>query len=492
MIKRVLLINPPWYRLFGSGVTLKIPLGLCYISAVLNKNGFEAWVYDAEFYLKGTLTLSISGMTENIDDYLKVLEDLNHPLWGEIEEKIKKFKPDVVGISVKTPSFKSGLNIARICKRLNQSIKVVMGGPHVSCLPRETVASRYVDFAVISEGEYTFLELLRLLNTGQEVKDCKGIAYKDNNGNVFINPRRELIQNLDELPDPDREHLLDGEKYPKDSYGEIFTGRGCPYDCIFCASKCIWGRTVRNRTPERVVDEIEFIHKQYGTGYFYIEDDTFMLNKGVMNGICDLLMKRKLPIRWECETRVNLLTEGLLKKIKEAGCVMINIGVESGNDETLSKIKKGITVKQIEEAFKIIHKVKMPVSAFIMVGFPWETENDMVHTVDFTQRLRPDRLILSVVTPYPNTEIFEICNEGYNLHLGESFQWEEFFHQSNRLVLPEMTREGFYNLVKALEKRAKSYTIKMRMKSLDFWKTRIVMYLKRPKKILDDILSLKK
>ncbi|MFH2138245.1 MAG: radical SAM protein [Candidatus Omnitrophota bacterium] len=491
-IQRILLIQPPWYRLFGSGVTVKIPLGLCYMSAVLNKNGLDASVYDAEFASGESTNLSIFGMTKNIDSYLDKNKDLNMPVWKNVEKKIREYNPDAVGISVKTPTLRSGLNIAKICKKINPQMSVIMGGVHASCLPKQTVSFSEVDFVVIGEGEYTLVDLIKRLNSGADINDCPGIAYKNKNGEVVINSPRKLIANLDELPVPDRDNLLDKNEYPKDSYGEIFTGRGCPYSCIFCASKSIWGQKTRHRTSEKVVEEIELVHRKYGTGYFCIEDDTFMMDKKKMNEFCDLLIKKKLPIKWDCETRVNLVTEEALKKIKDAGCVLLNVGVESGSDETLKKIKKGITVNQIEKAFKLIRRAKIPVSAFIMIGFPWEKKEDMIRTVDFAQSLSPQRLVLSVVTPYPGIELFDICNAQYNMQLDENCKWEEFFHQSNKVVLPDMDKKEFHDLVEVLEKRVMNYTTQMRFKSAEFWKARFSMYLKRPKKIIDDITSLVK
>jgi len=490
--QRILLIQPPWYRLFGSGVTLKLPLGLCYISALLNKHGFKASVYDAEFDSKVTANLSTSGMTSNIDDYLEKNRNLNHQIWKDIEGKIKSYNPDVVGISVKTPALRSAMNIAQICRNINPDIKIVMGGFHATCLPEETISSKNVDFVVIGEGEYAFLRLLESLNSGEDLKKCKGLVYKDVAGRVLINPPGELIPDLDELPNPDRDNVLDAEKYPKESYGEIFTGRGCPYRCIFCASMRVWGRKTRHRSAKRVVDEIEYVHKKYGTKYFCIEDDTFMMDRNRMNEFCDLLMERKLPIKWECETRVNLVTRDSLEKIKRAGCVLLNVGVESGNDETLKKIKKDITISQIQSAFKLIHSLKIPVSAYIMIGFPWETKEEMVQTVSFAESLLPQRLVMSVVTPYPGIELFDICNNEFNMRLDNNCSWEEFFHQSNRVVLPNMKPEEFNDLVVMLEKRVMNYTIKMSFRSLDFWKARIGAYLIRPRKIIDDIYSVVK
>jgi radical SAM superfamily enzyme YgiQ (UPF0313 family) len=336
---KVLLINPPFQRFFGGGKSPKLPLGLCYIASYLTYNGYETFVYDAEFNPIGSSSVLIKEVTENIENYFKALDDMNNEIWKEIKNKIKSYSPDVVGISVKTATFKAGLNIAKLCKEIDKNIVVIMGGPHICCNPEDIGRYDFVDYGVIGEGEITTLELLKNIENRKTPSNIKGVVYK-NNGKTVITPRRELIKELDSIPIPEHEHIIDLDKIPREYHGEIITGRGCPYSCTFCASSLVWEKKVRFRKPEKVVEEIEYILNKFGTNYFYIEDDTFTIKKDFAIKICDLLIEKNLPIKWSCETRANLVDEELIKKLKEAGCDDISIGVESGSDETLEKIKK--------------------------------------------------------------------------------------------------------------------------------------------------------
>ncbi|MEM3393778.1 MAG: radical SAM protein, partial [Candidatus Methanomethylicia archaeon] len=459
----------------------------CYISSYLNSRGFETYIYDAEFNPKGEASITIKEVSENIELYLNQLNNLENSLWQEIIRDIKSFSFDIVGISVKTATFKAGLNIAKICKEINPNSIIIFGGPHIACLPEDSIKYDYIDYGVIGEGEITMSELLKSLEKGEEPNNVKGIIYKKN-GKIIKTSPREPIKHLDELPIPDHENIINGKKYPPETHGEIITGRGCPYLCIFCASNKIWGRNVRFRSPEKVVDEIEYIKNKFGTNYFYIEDDTFTLKKSFAIEICNEIVKRKLDIKFSCETRANLLDKELVKKLKMAGCDDISIGVESGSDETLEKIKKGINKNEIKNAFSIIKDVGgIKTSAFVMVGFPWEKRENMINTIEFAKSLKPDRLIFSIVTPYPGTELFDYCERNHSNRLPKTEAWEEFFHQSGKINLTELSKDDFEKTIRYLEEMILKYMARKRIKDKKFLISRLKTYIKNPKKFISDL-----
>lgn len=440
-IKKVLLVSPPWYRIFGEVGSPQTPLGLCYLAGVLEKHGYEVSVYNADFK-SGTGLLSEVNMIARHEDYMAVLRDIRHPLWKEIGGVIFQHSPDLVGISVTTPKYGSALNVSQLAKRLNPDIPVVWGGVHPTILPEEVAKNQDVDIVVRGEGEYTLLEVIQNI---EQLDNVRGITFKKD-GKIIHNQNRPLIENLDELPFPARHLLLEKERYYPDVFGNIFASRGCPYSCTFCASHKIWTKKVRYRSPQNVIAEIKEIQKTFKTHYFRFEDDSFTINKKLVADFCDLLMKENLKIRWECETRADMVTPDLIEKMKSAGCEIVTIGVESGDDETLKRIKKGITIQQIIEAKRILKKSGMKFSAFFMIGFPWETRKEINKTLSVARELDPYVAVFSVATPYPGTELYESCrSEGIIPHY---IDWSTFFHQSpNMFLTKNLTREEVSRII---------------------------------------------
>ena len=194
--KRVLLINPPFYRLMDSHFN-GLSLGLSYIAAVLFKNGYEVKIYNADYENSETYA-GLRKIFEEYDNYKKILSDLNHPLWLEVKENIERFSPDIVGISIVTGTYKSAENVGKIVKELNKKIDVVVGGTHPTVLPEETIKNKYFDYVVRGEGEYTFLDLL----DGKRVENIQGLTYINKRGKVVNNPDRAFIDDLNSLPFP--------------------------------------------------------------------------------------------------------------------------------------------------------------------------------------------------------------------------------------------------------------------------------------------------
>lgn len=312
---KVLLLYPPLYKLFGGGFA-GFPRGLCYVAGVLERYNFDVTVYNADFDPKsGNVSTSAfhHKMTNSYNDYLRILNDDDHPFWKDVEMKILQQSPSLVGISVLTSAYGSALRIADIVKKMDENIPIVFGGVHPTTLPKETVKNENVDIVVRKEGEYTFLDLAKSFSGEGKLSDIPGITYKED-GKIVHNPDRPLIQNLDELPYPARHLLLEKEKYSPDAFGSIYATRGCPYHCIFCASHRIWDRKVRSRTPENIIDEIKYVQKTFKTRNFTFDDDSFTYDKKFVDDLCDLLIEEKLDIEWVCQTRANLLTNDIAKK----------------------------------------------------------------------------------------------------------------------------------------------------------------------------------
>lgn len=236
-----------------------------------------------------------------------------------------------------------------------------------------------------------------------------------------------------------------------DDFSRLFASRGCPYNCIFCASNAIWSKRVRYRTPENVIDEIERINDTYNPSYFHFEDDSFSLKSSYVKQICELLLAGKVRINWGCETRVDLVTDDLLNIMKKAGCSKILLGAESGNELTLNRIKKNITLDQIRNAVLLCKKQRMETAIFFIIGFPWEGEDEIQQTVDFMKELDPQFAVYSIATPYPGTELYEIYKqEGL---IPQKINWSTFFHQSPEMLLTsKLSKDRLQYIIESTER----------------------------------------
>ncbi|MDO8636289.1 MAG: radical SAM protein, partial [Dehalococcoidia bacterium] len=444
---KILLVNPPWLRLFGQMLD-SCPVGLSYLAAGLEKEGFNVSIYNADYNYKklGLIFGNLKKMTGAYQKYLHTLQDLDDPLWQEVKKVISAQAPDMVGITCVTGSYGSAINVARLVKAINPDIPVVMGGIHPTIATESVLGNEVVDIVVRGEGDYTLTQLAAAMQTQGSLANITGISYKVQ-GKIVRNPDRPQIANLDDLPFPAKHLLLEKETYPSRAFGRLSTSRGCPYHCIYCEAHALWTRTVRFRSPENVVQEIEQTKKTFGTRHFYFHDDTFTLNERRVTTIFDLLIAKDLGISWGCETRADRVNPDLARKMKRAGCEYCNIGVESGDAATLIRIKKGVTIEQVRTACQTLKDAGIAFNAFFMIGFPWETAAEVKKTVALMQELNPERAFLSVVTPYPGSELYEICKaEGL---IPDNFDWSTFFHQSPSMYLTrQLTREESAELIR--------------------------------------------
>ncbi len=425
---KILLIDPPFYRFIGY-YNRYFPLGLAYLAAVLRKEGHEVLIYDADFNANPS-KIDFTALEESYPLYLKSLHD-SHPIWKEVSETICSFNPEIVGISVWTTFAASAFKIASIVKKINKDLLVIMGGPHVSMKHDEVIKiCPDVDFLVRGEGEETFLELVEKLQGRDGVKieglrNIKGITYRRND-TLIHNPDREFIQNLDVIPFPAKDLLLNSGAYNSEDMGLLMTSRGCPYNCSYCATS-IWKRKIRYRSTDNVIAEIKSAIDTYGTHQFAIKDDSFTVNRKRVLELCDKLIKETLDINWDCNARVDIIDEELLMKMKAAGCNGIKVGIETGSERVLKLINKRTTLSQAREAAALFRRVGIHWTGYFMMGLPSETKEEIYQTLKFMKELKPDFASLSVYEPFPGTDLFEIgIDKG--------------------LVQSDRTLEDFYNI----------------------------------------------
>ena len=407
---KILLIDPPFYRFIGY-YNRYFPLGLAYLAAILRKEGHEVLIYDADCNVNPS-KMDFARLEDSYPLYLDSVKDDNHPIWQEMRERLRDFNPDMVGISVWTTFAASAFKLASICKQYDKSLPVVMGGPHISIKYEEVLKiCPDVDFLVRGEGEETLLELAKAIDKRWKEKnahfnDIKGISYI-RNGETAHNPPREFVKDLDSVLSPARDLLLNKDSYNSEDMGLLMTSRGCPYNCSYCATS-IWERKTRYRSIDNVIEEIKLIMDKYGTRQFTFKDDSFTVNKKRVLGLCDRLIKENIKINWDCNTRVNLIDEEILKKMKQAGCNSIKVGIETGSEKILRLMNKKITFDQCRKAAKLFRKVGIHWTGYFMMGLPSETKEDIYLTLKFMMELKPDYASFSVYEPFPGTELFEI------------------------------------------------------------------------------------
>jgi radical SAM superfamily enzyme YgiQ (UPF0313 family) len=391
---KILLINPSQHvELFPD---VYLPLGIMYVASSLRNAGHHVKIIDLQF-----------------DSITNLINEL------------KLFSPDVVGITCTTPTFPLAEQIAKTIKEINKNIYVVLGGIHATSNPVETLKSEFIDFVVIGEGEETTVDLLDALQYNKNLKNVKGIGFKEN-GKIIINPPRPPIENLDELPLPAYD-LVDMEQYKKYRNAiMIFTSRGCPFNCIFCASHLIFGKKVRRRSIENVIEELKLLKNKYGITHIAFYDDTFTLDKKYVIELCKRMIEEKLDFKWWCNTRVNTVDEELLRRMKKAGCVEISYGFESGTQRVLDFMKKGITIEQSRKAAEITRKVGIDMHGFFIINFPTERKEEMIKTIKFARELPLKWFRVSLATPYPGTELFEICIKNNLLSEEQLQDWSRY------------------------------------------------------------------
>lgn len=409
---KITLIVPP------EGYTTRMgthTLGLTYIAGVLEAGGHSVEIIDS------------------------IIEKLS---WNGFENKIKKSNADVFGITCDTNSRFKVFKAARKIKEL-LDVPVILGGPHVTFTDVDTLSCiNDVDIVVRGEGEYTMLELVNALEKGENLRDVKGISYREN-GQIVKNPAREPVKDLDSLPFPAR-HLLPLKKYNEKlevierikCAGVIFS-RGCPNRCTFCSESAFWGKPFRLASPKRAVDEIEFLINEYGYNAFDFWDSTFNLLPKWSMQICDEILKRKLDIKWYCRIRADRANRELLEKMKASGCIALGVGVESGSPRILKSIKKSITIDQVKDLAKLAMELDFHTKFFFMYNLPRETLNDIKMTFNLMRELESYgnkiQAPIAHTQIYPGTEI-EIIAKNMGI-LPLNFSWSEpYYNLKNKLI----------------------------------------------------------
>jgi anaerobic magnesium-protoporphyrin IX monomethyl ester cyclase len=402
MLMKVLTLNPPFLPKFSrtsrspavtKGGTIYYPIWLAYTTGVLEDNGFQVQLIDAP--ARGY--------------------DLDYVI-----KKTRKFKPSLIVIDTSTPSVYNDIKVAEALKDATNAF-IILVGTHVSALPEQSLKiSKKIDAVARHEYDYTILELAKFLEAGKRLNTVKGLTYRVGS-KIISNPDRPFIKDLDTLPFVSKvykRHLNIEDYFYAANLHPVVTiigGRGCIYRCAFCVwPQVMSGHQYRMRSPENIVEELEYIKKEMPqVREVFFEDDTGTVNKEHMLKLCRLIKERGLDITWSTNARADIPLD-VLKEMKSAGCRLLCVGYESGSQEVLNKVHKGTTLGKIKQFAKDAKKAGIMVHGCFILGLPYDTRKTIEETIEFAKELDPDTAQFYPVMVYPGTEAYEWSKrEGY-------------------------------------------------------------------------------
>jgi len=425
---KVLVVNPPWPG-EGYGARsdvrwphkrmdkyLEYPIYLAYIAAVLEEAGLEVAFVDA------------------------VMEEMSI---ADFSEAVAKIHPDLVVMECSTPSIYHDLESAKAAKESLVGTSVALIGSHPTFFHEEILRENpAIDAVIRGEAEITTRELALALADGGDLSHVLGLAYRRGD-ELFINPARPLIEDLDSLPFPAR-HIVPQEGYRAAIYsGEhptaMVSSRGCPYHCVYCLwPDTLYGHKFRARSAVNVVDEMEHVVRDYGVDEVYFDDDCLTIDKKRVMEMCRLLLDRHVAVNWIVQARVDSVDREVLGAMKEAGCHYVLFGVESGSPKMLEIMKKRITLERARQAFKECRELGIKTQAFFLFGVPGETEETIEETIKFAREIDADSTQFAIAIPHPGTLLYQTCMDNGWLVFDN---WEDFAAENSLIETEELSRE---------------------------------------------------
>lgn len=363
------------------------PLDFAYAAAVLEKNGYEFELIDAP-----ALNLNVHRLLERVS----------------IDE------PTLTIINTSAISLTTDLKVASLIKERSPDSLICVTGSLPSVIPEVALSKKAIDIVIRGEIEFTIVELLKALDGGQ-LQDVHAIAYKKD-GVIVKNPNEPFNLNLDDLPFPAYHHLPVDRYYysllPKRPFVTMLTSRGCPFGCMYCPYPIGFGNVWRKRSPVNVLNEIQYLVDKFGVKSILFNDQVFTYDMKRAEEICRGIVDRGIDVKWRCETRVDRLSEKLMRKMREAGCVGLHLGIESGDPKILSRVaKRGLNIDMIKKIFAMARDIGIETSAFFIIGLPGETKRSIWKSYKLAREINPDIVQFTMITPYPGTKLYNMAKE---------------------------------------------------------------------------------
>jgi magnesium-protoporphyrin IX monomethyl ester (oxidative) cyclase len=443
-MRRILLIQPPYNcAAHKTDLTPNPPLGLAYVAAVLDQCGFEVEILDA--FVEGWDHESAASPG---------IVRVGLP-FDAIRRIVAEKAPDAVGIAAMFTSQRKNVSaVAAVVKEIDPAVYVIVGGAHATAAPEMVLSDPNVDVAVLGEGEDVIVPLLQALENGEGLSSVYGVAYRSPDGSLITKERQNAIVDVNAIPFPAR-RLLPMEKYfslPSRHGGmkvrtrpaNIVASRGCPYRCNFCTAFKVFGRKARRRSVENILAELDELVNKYQVNELYFEDDQFLANLNHAERLLDAMVERRYDLSWDTPNGISpwLLNDRLLGKMKASGCYHVNMAVESGSQWVLDNlIRKPVRVKHIPELVRRIQHHGMTAGIFLVIGnigkAGVETKEQIEESFRLLEKARPDTQHISILTPYPGSQVLEVALEkGY---LVPEFDWDNLVIEKGNLQTPEWT-----------------------------------------------------
>lgn len=383
---KLLLVDPPFHA-FLDYDRWWFSLACAQLAACARARGIEAWVYDADRYgVKDPLTRSRAEMLRRQPRYRAGVDDESHPAWASLRGAIESLRPDAIGLTSWTCKHRSLLRALRVCREAAPSARLVVGGYHASALPEPLLREPLVDGLLAGPAEQLLPDWI--------LGGCTGRFH-----------RAAGLPDVARLPPPDRGALLFPERYTADDMGMIMTSRGCPYDCAFCSNRSQTGSRHGLRAAASVRAEIADLVDRYGIRRLTVADADFLCRPRHALEMAEVFHSFGLP--WNCEGRLDAVTDALLDRLLELGLATFSCGVETGTDEGLRRLRKGITTDQARKAARLLNARGVTWKCFFIVGFPFDTLESFEQTRLLALELAPSAISLNAFAPLPGTDLFE-------------------------------------------------------------------------------------
>ena len=388
---KVTLVMPPMcikdvYGRFAQLASFQPPTGLAHLAGYLLQYGHEVEIIDAN-----CLSLTIE----------------------EVVKEITKYPPDLLGLYTMSYNYPVIETLSHAIRETNPTLKIVAGGPHVTFMPEQTLKETPIDFCVMGEGEETLHELVQHLEDGSnDFSDIGGLVYRTLEGEIKKNGERARVKELDELPYPAIHLLPPLSKYKlyllhhkRTPYFSVASSRGCPYKCVFCETPS--GKLVRAHSAEYTADYLQYLEKKYGVKEIHFVDDTFTLNEKRVFKLTELMQQKNIDLTWYGTAHANVKNMDIFKAMKAAGCWIVAVGIESGNQKVIDMLDKGTTKERMKATCDGVLAAGLKLKTFFVLGNPGDTPETIEETITFAKSLKGHFPVFSLMTPYPGAPLYQ-------------------------------------------------------------------------------------